>query len=379
MWFDKSDIRKYDKIILDNLHGYVLPHAGTKYTGHILSHTLRFIPKKPFSNILIIYLPSNSEPNVGKYYHEYYVPYKTLQLFYPNKKFIGFNMLQKSNTDISMLSKKDTLYIVSADFSHFLSLNDAISKENCAAHSLILKKLSQSCNSVVDDIRSFEKMYQLLPKIILQWVGRTRSIGEKGVGYLSFLLRDTPNLKIRKPNGFFVTAYDEDARQRECLGNTNSWNEKLEKDLVKNVIRNAKKTSRLTGGKYLNRPITNYIITYLYKDKSVKFIRGWHSILMNALYLSDVFLENTYDNGDWFKSDNKTWKNGNIFNLEPTKKKLIEKAHSFGNIEDKNKYQLFTSQIKPVNIILIGGKKKYKSKRKYNLRRIYKTKRKYKN
>ena len=43
MW---KDLKKCATIIVDDLHGYVLPHAGTKHTGDILSHTLRFKPKK---------------------------------------------------------------------------------------------------------------------------------------------------------------------------------------------------------------------------------------------------------------------------------------------------------------------------------------------
>ena len=52
MWFNKNDITFKKKISLDDLHGYVLPHAGTKHTGNIISHTLRFKPKKDFSNQL---------------------------------------------------------------------------------------------------------------------------------------------------------------------------------------------------------------------------------------------------------------------------------------------------------------------------------------
>ena len=84
-WFNQNHIFLYPEIKLENLHGYVLPHAGTEYTGHILSHTLRFRPVKNFKYILIIYLPSQDQPNVGQYYHEYYVPFKTLEMIYPNK------------------------------------------------------------------------------------------------------------------------------------------------------------------------------------------------------------------------------------------------------------------------------------------------------
>ena len=362
MWFNKKDIKKYSEIRLDNLHGYVLPHAGTENTGHILSHTLRFRPTKKFENILIIYLSSQQKPNVGEYYHEYYVPFKTLELFYPNKKFIGYNMSQDSPPDISKLNKENTLYVVSADFSHFLPLQEAIKLENCAAHSLMHKKLNQSCTSVVDDIRSFRKMYELLPDIVMQWIGRTRSSGKKGVGYLSFLLRDKVNLKNKKPNGFFVTAYDHNMQQRECLGNTKEWSPGKETALKDKVIHLAGTTSRLTGGKDLPTKITNYTVTYLYKDKSKDFIRGWHAILKNALYLPDVFLENTFNNGEWIGPDDTEWLRGNKFSLSPTFKMLDEKANS--KIGGSIDYQLFYSQDKHLTIKQYGGRRRRKTRKK---------------
>ena len=97
-------------------------------------------------------------------------------------------------------------------------------------------------------------------------MGRTRSPGEQGVGYLSFLIRDTPNLSYKQPNGFFITAYDKNMTPRECLGNTKNWNKKLEEDLLNDVLNKAQTTSRLTGGKFTEIPVTNYSITYLYKD-----------------------------------------------------------------------------------------------------------------
>jgi len=364
-WFDSKHIKKHKKITLNKLHGYVLPHAGTTYTGDILSHTLRFRPKKIFDTILIIYLPSTPQPDIiidinTKYYHEYYVIYETLKKIFPNKKYIGFNLTSEDNPDISGLEICNTLYIISADFSHFLPFDDAIKKENCAAHALVLKQL-EKCNKDVDDIRSFKKLYELLPNINLQWVGRSRSSGVKGVGYLSFLIREQPILDTNsksKPDGFFVTAYDEHLRQRECLGNPKEWSKALEKELTNEVISNAKLTSRLTNGEGLDIPITNYIVTYLFKDDSQKFIRGWHSILMNALYLFDVFLENTHDNGDWIKATDTEWKRGENFDLEPTKQKLKKKARKFGVSSNNTNYQLYTNEIKRVSLIKKGGFRK---------------------
>ena len=371
-WFKSKHIKKHEQITLNKLHGYVLPHAGTTHTGDILSHTLRFRPTKKFDTILIIYLPSTPQPDIiidinTKYYHEYYVIYKTLNKIFPGKKYIGFNLKSEKNPDISGLEICNTLYIISADFSHFLPFDDAIKKENCAAHALVLKQLDNECNKVVDDILSFKKLYELLPNINLQWVGRSRSSGEKGDGYLSFLIREQPILDTNsksKPDGFFVTAYDEHLRQRECLGNTTEWSTELETDLIKKVLLGAKHTSRLTNREGLRIPITNYVVTYLYKDDSQEFIRGWHSILMNALYLFDVFLENTHDNGDWIKATDTEWKRGTIFDLEPTKQKLKEKATKFGVSSNNTNYQLYTNEIKRVSLIKKGVFRKKKTCKK---------------
>ena len=343
MWFNEKHIKRHKPIKLENLHGYVLPHTRTTYSGTILSHTLRFKPTKQFDIILIIYLPSNNNPNVGQYHHEYYVPFKTLNKMFPNKKYMGYNILSNTNPDISKLNKGNTLYIISADFSHFLELQDAIKKENCAANSLMHKRMDISCTNVVDDIRSFNKLYEILPDISLQWIGRTRSNTEKGVGYLSFLLRDKPNTKVKIPDAFFVTAYDKNMISRECLGNVDKWDSNLETKLINDVIYNAKTTSRLTGGINLNIPVTNYTVTYLYKDRSKQFIRGWHAILKDALYLPNVFLENTYDNGLWFKQEDTKWHKGSKFNMKYTFKKLLQKSRKKSR-KLNNKYTLFYSE-----------------------------------
>ena len=325
-WFTREDIEKYkyNPIFVDNLQGYVLPHAGTTYSGEILAHSLRFRPKKEFDYVVIFYLPSQENPNVDKYYHEYYVPLKALQIYYPNKTYIGYNVLE-NNIDLQNYTKENTLFVVSADASHFLEMQDALKKENCAVHSLMHKSLRQ-CSYVMDDVRTFKAMYKKLPSIVLQWIGRTRSPGKKAVGYVSFLIRDKPKPQIKKPNGLFVTAYDKDMRQRECLGNTNNWNLQIEKELIQDVLYKAATTSRLTGGMFLDIPITNYTITYLYKDNTKKFIRGWHGILKDAFYLPDVFLENTYNNGNWIYHNDTQWQNGTEFKMKPTFDKLFQKA-----------------------------------------------------
>ena len=45
MWFNQKDININNLVELDDLHGYALPHAATKHTGDIISHTLITIVK----------------------------------------------------------------------------------------------------------------------------------------------------------------------------------------------------------------------------------------------------------------------------------------------------------------------------------------------
>ena len=338
MWFEKSHIHNFESIFMDDLHGYVLPHAGTAHSGHVLSHTLRFKPVKEFTHILIMYLPTNKKPNVdGKYFHEYYVPMKTLKLFFPNKIFIGYNVLKIAPPKISKLTKENTLFVISADFSHHLLLQEAIKKENCAAHSLAHNVMSMPCTHVVDDIRTFEKFARLKQKahmnnIGLQWVGRSRSAGKRGVGYLSFLMRSKPNPQQKTPDGFFVTAYDANMNQRECLGNTKVWSHEKERNMIKEVLLKAQTESRLLGGANKDVPVTHYSITYLYlkngkyKHDRKEFIRGYHAAMTDALYLPDVFLENVFDDGRWISPKDTTWPQRFVFNMRETLVKLAKKA-----------------------------------------------------
>lgn len=355
-WFNKNDIQidKNKLITLNNINGYVLPHAGTKYTSNILSHTLRFKPQKKFNKILIIYYPSNNTENVidhiinKKYYHEYYVVYKTLEYVCKyiwdinNISFESINM--RENNQVINYNTKNTLFIVSADFSHFLNLHKALKLEDCAAHMLMYRRFDVTkCTKIIDDAVSFKKLYEIIPKYWqLQWIGRSRSPGENGVGYLSFLIINTRIKHNKTPDGFFVTAYDKNMNSRECLGNTHNWNKKLEINLINEVIHKASNTSRLTHGKYLNIPITNYTVTYLFKDTKNNFIRGYHAIMKDALYLPDVFLENTFENGKFITKENKTWVlPTKIFNMNNTFSKLEEKAKTYN--KTRNNYTLFAT------------------------------------
>jgi hypothetical protein len=374
-WFNQKHIN-INKLLKDpfnkNIKGYVLPHAGTLYSGSILSHTLQFPPLNYFKKILIIYYPANIYENViigkkEKYFHEFFVPMKTLDYVtkyiwkYGKKNIEGINI---RNSDKNLLNNlelisDETLLIISADFSHFLPLQEAKVKENCAAHSIMHKYFSThlQCLDIVDIKDSFELMYKIIPtNYNLQWIGRTRSPGEKGVGYLSFFIKQPQNNNNFKiPDGIFVTAYDLNMQQRECLGKwfdkNLKYNKLIENQLINKVLHNASTTSRLTKGENINIPVTHYSITYLYKTNTKKFIRGYHGIKGEEFFLPDVMLENTYNNGTWIEKNDIKWKKYKKFNIKYTLNKIKEKAKNLNkkftrkNKKYNNNYILYYSDV----------------------------------
>jgi len=227
MWFSPKDLKKCETISVDDLHGYVLPHAGTKYTGDILSHTLQFKPKKLFTTVVILYYPASDSPNIeNRYYHEFFVPWKTLEYVISSFwnitraiKFVGVNVRDEMDT-LNKIVVPDTLFVVSADFSHHMPLQEALTLENCSAHGLMQRDFSDlNCMEVVDKDDTFELLYSLIPPSwMLQWIGRTRSGGKKGVGYLSFLLREKPVPEEHPPDSVFITALDGKMRRKRQKG-----------------------------------------------------------------------------------------------------------------------------------------------------------------
>lgn len=406
MWFNESDILKHFKsfslIELKDLNGYVLPHAGTEYTGQIIAHTMRFKPTKKFSKVYILFYPAN--PNdTEKTAHEYEVPYKSCLTVFEkiwkintqNITFIPYNIVTKTLPRLSSQEYKKSLIIVSADFSHFLDLQTAYEAENCAANSILHNALGGidgssppiKCSDIIDHRDTFVRLYSFLPSSVhpvLQWVGRTRSPGKKGVGYLSFLIRDehiVVNSKL--PDGMFVTCYDANMTARECLGKwfdvitgdigdigdtrtrgvtdardltkfkNKKWSKKKEEELIADVVRAGKSMSRLTGGHDINVPIKYCTVTYLYRDTNTppeKFIRGWNGLLTKAFYLPDVFLENTFDNGQWIKPGDNEWPQDYNFKLDDTLASLDRKAGVPIGTSSLGEKKLYTSALRYVRV-----------------------------
>ena len=406
-WFNGEDIISIQQpIVVDDICGYVLPHAGTEFTGDIIQHTLRFQPRhiESFRRVYIYYYPANRKPDVtinasnhngssdnhddddhriilscissNKCHHELYVPFRTL-LYYFRKwnvdtggiTFIPVNVRDvliwrrggitrtfrpnRSTKRIQSMKYRwhnggggggggGEFHIISADFSHHKPFQYAIPAENKAAHAIVTGSLSGETAaylSEIDDARTFRMFKQKHPNLSFHWIGRTRSPGESAVGYLSFLIRPVfrPNQSKIPIDGIFVTCYDAEMNARECLGKwfteNSRWSRSVESGFISEVKRKAQTESRLTGGQWTQIPITRCVITYLFTDRDHRFIRGWHSIQTNAIYLPDVLLEHAKEDGSWITPRDKEWhtsptsrSNVNRFQLTETLQKLDEKA-----------------------------------------------------
>ena len=437
-WFTSKDIiPNQQPIVVDDVCGYVLPHAGTEYTGDIIQHTLRFQPRniESIRRVYIYYYPANTRPDVtinvsnqtgslddnhddriilssihkNKCHHELYVPFRSILHYFRYWKmniekiqFVPVNVRAmaagggsgsktmrrgKHTTESRKRVSKYTngsFFIISADFSHHKPFQYAITAENKAAHAIVTGSLNSRNGSItsndasylneIDDARTFRAFMRQHPNLSFQWIGRTRSPGKSAVGYLSFLIRPvfqptTTNVPI---DGIFVTCYDAGMNARECLGewfsgdkgagggsagaDSVSWSRGVEDEFIRKVKGKAQTESRLTGGKGTNLPITRCVITYLFKDRyqnlstNHSFIRGWHSIQTNAIYLPDVLLEHAKEDGSWITPIDTTWNittnnsSNNRFQLAETLQKLDEKAGGQGR-DTKTATTLYTTRV----------------------------------
>ncbi len=253
-------------------------------------------------------------------FHELAVPLMCLRLIFGPVRVVGVDCRFKHSSPPSTDSR--TLLVVSADFVHHLPQHQAVEMENKAAVALSMRLFGGS--SGIDDPRSFRELFRWTDGA-LQWVGRDRSPGENGVGYMSFLLR---NVQKSPPtcDWAFVTAFDADFRSRECLGQRSPTGRSLQ-DLIAKVTQNARDSSRLTSGRYLDVPLVGYSVTWLFREApNVSFIRGWHAVECQALFLPVVLLEHTYPNGTWIDDKDTAWPDPTIFNLFETLNELEKKA-----------------------------------------------------
>ena len=92
------------------------------------------------------------------------------------------------------------------------------------------------------------------------------------------------------------------------------------------------------------------MITYLFTDRDHRFIRGWHSIQTNAIYLPDVLLEHAKEDGSWITPRDTEWNittndsTNHKFQLTETLQKLDEKAGGQGRAT-KTATTLYTTRV----------------------------------
>ncbi len=325
--FDARHLVKHPRITVSNLRGYVLPHASTQFTGHIISHTLRFVPAKKPKSILLLYLPSSPSSK-----HEWMVPMLSLRYFLGKQAVI--TLLDASRVVDIDPSRSFDLVVVSADFVHYMNHGVAVELENRAAMAVTLRsvtKVHPRIRAGIDDARTFELLDRIIPDSqTLQWVGRSRSPGEKAVGYLSFLIRDED---VRVPpastDWVFVSVVDSQMQTRECLGRRGPLTDEAYESFVRDVLHAARTTSRLTSGRDLDVPLAGIITTTLTRETNpnTRFIRGWHAVETDALFLPTVMLENTMENGHWLDATVREWSiPGQDYDMTETIQKLSDKA-----------------------------------------------------
>ena len=443
-WFHSEDLlassstRDESTVEVDDVYGYVLPHAGTKYTSDIIQHTFRFRPIniEVIERVYIYYYPANEKPDVilprgdttgnndddiirsalsasasasaSACHHELYVPFRTILHYFrqwnvntTSITFIPVNIrrdfiarrggggktrtFRQNKSRIPQRSVKyratvginHNFYIISADFSHHKPFQYAIPAENKAAHAIVTGSLNSRNGSStshdasylneIDDARTFRAFMRRHPNLSFQWIGRTLSPGESAVGYLSFLIRPAfqPSKGETPIDGIFVTCCDAGMNARECLGEwfsggvrSAAWSREFEDEFIRNVKGKAQTESRLTGGKGTNIPITRCVVTYLFKDRDQNlsmnhsFIRGWHSIQTNAIYLPDVLLEHAKEDGSWITPRDTEWNISRAtndsnyrFQLTETLQKLDEKAGGHGR-DTNTAMTLYTTRIR---------------------------------
>jgi hypothetical protein len=184
-------------------------------------------------------------------------------------------------------------------------------------------------DGVVDDPRTFAVLFKHFLDFGLQWVGRTRS--SDAAGFLTFLIVEAFEAK-EGVAALFVTCYDADMRARESLGDWFGdhavYSSAREEALLQKVLRLAETTSRLTNGKNRAVPLNYCTVNYLYRAKGAPFLRGWHTLKGDVTYLAQVFLENTFDNGEWIKDADHAgyYPSDRIFRMDRTLDRMHDPA-----------------------------------------------------
>ena len=345
-WFSPRDLPLHPRrrTTVDGMRGISLPHAGTRHCGHVLAHALRFVPPAMPTRIVVVYQPVSPTPNVLKEhtrnahrgfplpaehaYHEALVPVYAMCTLWPEVRgaswaFVNVNAREPPPPHDEADTEEGAFVVVSCDWSHHLPMNEAMPLEDRAVVALQHGKLdSAAARAAMDSVGAFKVAQQIRPNpgpFVWQWVGRSRSGGERGVGYLAFLLRRTD---VEGASKYFVSAYDEEFRLRECLGTSgtsgkNPTQAEL-RDLMRRVARSGSRARPRLNRDLGPGRVPYLTVTAMYDDEPApgagaavvenEFIRGWHSVsACGATYVASVFLKHVFEGGGWIHADATKW------------------------------------------------------------------------
>lgn len=334
MWFDPAHLSRKPRIPTEGMCGISIPHAGTAHCGGCLSHALRFVPTKMPARLVLVYEPASATPDAlderpsevrvpAKHaYHELIVPLRAILWLWPETIAAKWLFV---NARTQTVRGRPSFMIVSCDWSHGLPLQQAVYLENRAVKSLLFGNLhSDAARTAIDSPRAFQQT----PKgTHWEWIGRGFSKGTRPVGYMSLLLRK--RRPIQRAYGYFVTAYDDAYRARECLGEIGNPSTAALEALVERVVRLASRAAPRLDHSLGAAPVRHLLVTELHHTHpGERFVRGLHSAsACGATYISNVFLEHVMQNGVWVGPTQTRWTGGRgPWSFRPTLRRLAKKG-----------------------------------------------------
>ena len=357
MWFNRNDLMRRPRIPTDGMCGISIPHAGTAHCGAALSHALRFVPTKMPSEVTLVYEPATDAPDAVEErppevhvptkhaYHEVIVPLRAMLWLWPEMTVAKWSFVNARARKSRGAAHRHSFTIVSCDWSHKLPLQQAVYLENRAVKSLLFDNLhSDAARVAIDSPGAFQ---QTPVGAHWEWIGRSFSSGANPVGFMSLILRK--RRPVQRAYGYFVTAYDDAYRARECLGEMGNPSVATLRELTQRVIRLASQQAPRLDRSLEASPVRHVLVTELHHTSpGERFVRGLHSAsACGATYISTVFLEHVMENGTWIAPTQTRWTGTRgPWSFGPTLRRLAKKGgHRCGHVT------LYRSRVVPMTIL----------------------------
>jgi hypothetical protein len=312
------------------------------------------VPTKIPTRLAIVYEPASETPDalderppevrvpVKHAYHELIVPLRAILWLWPETIAAKWSFV---NARTHTVRDRPSFTVVSCDWSHGLPLQEAIYLENRAVMSLLFGNLLFDAARVAID--SPRALQQAPGGTHWEWTGRSFSSGTRPVGYMSLILRK--RRPIQKAYGYFVTAYDDAYRARECLGETGNPSAAALEALVERVIRLGSQSAPRLDRSLDTAPVRHVLVTELHRTvPGERFVRGLHSAsACGAIYISSVFLEHVMENGVWVGPTQTRWAGARgPWSFRPTLRQLARKG-----VRRCEHPTLYRSRVVPITLL----------------------------